>query len=242
MNGTIQKIKISSFNCEIYFPEKYNVSNEKYPVVYVNGEGNISEFMGKIETHFHYDCQPFILVGIEQHNWNRDFTPWPAPALTKKTEGFKGEADNYLYKLIHEIKPFVDENYRTRKEPNNTALVGYSLAGLAAVYAMYKTSVFGKIASISTSMWYDGFTEFLEKSKPVSNETKVYMSLGKSEEKSRNQRMAMVGDCTRRAFDILKSQLSVKEKLILEWNNGGHFTDIPERFEKAIVWLMKEVL
>lgn len=239
MNGIIQKIEISSFNCEIYLPEKYNISDEKYSVVYVNGEGEIGEFIEKIEPHFDCDCKPFIFVGIEPQNWNSDFTPWPAPALTKKTEAFKGEADNYLRKLTHEIKPFVDESYRTRKEPNNTALVGYSLAGLAAVYAMYKTSVFGKIASISTSMWYDGFIEFLEKSNPVSNDTKVYMSLGKSEEKSRNQRMAKVGDCTRKAFDVLKSQLSVKENLILEWNNGGHFTDISERFEKAVVWLMR---
>lgn len=238
MNGTIQKIKISSFNCEIYLPEKYNICDKKYPVIYVNGEGNISELIEKIESHFDYDCQSFILVGIEPHNWNRDYTPWPAPALTKKTEAFKGEADKYLYKLIYEIKPFVDQNYRTRKEPNNTALIGYSLAGLAAIYTMYKTSVFGKIGSISTSMWYDGFIEFLEKSKLVSNETKVYMSLGKSEGKSRNQRMAMVADCTLRAFDVLKSQLSVKENLIFEWNNGGHFIDIPERFEKAVVWLM----
>jgi len=239
MNGTIQKIKISSFNCEIYLPEKYSISYEKYPVVYVNGEGNTGGLMDRIEPHFHYACKPFILIGIEPHNWNSDFTPWPAPALTKKTEAFNGEADNYLRKLIYEIKPFVDENYRTRKEPNNTALLGYSLAGLAAVYAMYKTSVFGKIGSISTSMWYDDFIEFLENNKPVSNETKVYMSLGKSEEKSRNQRMAMVGDCTRRAFYVLKSQLSVKENLILQWNNGGHFTDILERFEKAVVWLMR---
>lgn len=239
MNGTIQKIKINGFNCAIYLPEKYSISDEKYPVVYVNGEKDISEIMDKIEPHFKHDCQPFILVGIEPHNWNSDYTPWPATALTKKTETFKGEADNYLYKLIHDIKPFVDENYRTIRESNNTALVGYSLAGLAALYAMYKTSTFGKIGSISTSMWYDGFIKFLEKSKPVSNKTKVYMSLGKTEEKSRNQRMAMVGDCTRRAFDLLKIQLSVKENLTFEWNNGGHFADIPERFEKAVVWLMK---
>lgn len=239
MKGTIQKIEISSFNCEIYLPEKYSISDEKYPVVYVNGEKDISEIMNKIEPHFNNNCKPFILVGVEPHNWSSDFTPWPAPALTKKTEAFKGEADNYLFKLTHEIKPFVDENCRTRKEPNNTALVGYSLSGLAAVYAMYKTSDFGKIGSISTSMWYDDFIGFLENNKPVSNEAKVYMSLGKSEEKSRNQRMGRVGDCTRRAFDAFKSQLLVKENLILEWNNGGHFTDIPERFEKALVWLMR---
>ncbi|MCD2346113.1 alpha/beta hydrolase [Clostridium guangxiense] len=238
MNGTIQKIEISSFNCEIYLPEQYNVSDEKYPVVYVNGEKDISEIMNKIELHFKHDCQSFILVGIESHNWNSDYTPWPAPALTKKAEAFKGEADNYLYKLIYEVKPFIDENYRTKPEPHSTVIVGYSLAGLAALYTLYKTSSFGKIGSISTSMWYDGFIEFMEANRPVSNKAKVYMSLGKIEEKSRNQRIAKVGDCTRRAFHILKSQLSVKENLTFELNNGGHFMDIPKRFEKALLWLM----
>lgn len=51
--------------------------------------------------------------------------------------------------------------------------------------------------------------------------------------------MAKVGECTRRAFDILKGQLSDKENLILQWNAGGHFKEIPERFERAIVWLLK---
>ncbi|PJI09535.1 MULTISPECIES: alpha/beta hydrolase [Clostridium] len=239
MKGNIHKIKIGNFNCEIYLPEGYDSSNEKYSVVYINGEGNISEIMGKIEPYFHSECKTFITIGIEAQNWNSNYTPWPAPALTKKTEEFKGEANIYLHKLIYEIKPFIDENYRTKSEPYNTALIGYSLAGLAALYALYKTSIFGRIGSISTSMWYDGWIEFMEENSPLNKNAKVYISLGKAEEKSRNQRMAKVGDCTRKAFNILRDELQAQENLILQWNNGGHFTEIPKRFQSALIWLMK---
>lgn len=238
MKGSIQKVKICDLNCEIYLPEGYNFSYNRYPVIYVNGESELDEFIDKVEPHFNCDCQEFILVGIESQNWNKDYTPWPAQALTKKTGDFEGEADAYLNKLVYEIKAFVDSNYRTKVEPHDTALIGYSLAGLAAIYAMYKTSTFGKIASISSSMWYDGWIEFMEKNIPLNNKEKVYISLGKGEEKSRNQRMARVGDHTRRAFEILKKQLSTSN-LTLQWNNGGHFTEIPSRFESALLWLMK---
>ena len=67
---------------------------------------------------------------------------------------------------------------------------------------------------------------------------RVYMSLGRGEERSRNQRMAKVGECTRKATFLLEEQLEFKGNIILEWNNGGHFSDLLSRFKKALLWLM----
>jgi predicted alpha/beta superfamily hydrolase len=117
--------------------------------------------------------------------------------------------------------------------------MGYSLGGLVSLYALYTCGVFGKIGSLSGSLWYDGWTEFMESNKPVDNGAKVYMSLGDREERARNPRMAKVGDCTRMAAEVLKQQLKSDENITLEWNSGGHFTEIPQRFQKAIIWLMQ---
>ena len=49
--------------------------------------------------------------------------------------------------LIDEILPKAKE--LMEGEPKFTGIAGYSLAGLFAVYAMYKTDVFDRVASMS---------------------------------------------------------------------------------------------
>ncbi|MDF2881403.1 MAG: putative esterase [Clostridiaceae bacterium] len=236
--GTINNLNICGCPCTLYLPQGYQTSGTNYSVVYMNGENEISEIMEAMEPHFDVDCEEFILVDVHSENWGSDYTPWPAPALAKKAEPFTGGASEYLNFLINKIKPYIDENYKTKPEPENTALIGYSLAGLAALYGLYTTEVFGIVGSLSGSLWYDGWIEFMNSNEPVNVHSKVYLSLGKGEEHNRNQRMAAVGSCTQKAFDILERQLESAENVTLQWNNGGHFVEIPERFHKAFAWLM----
>lgn len=241
MKGHIHNLTISDYECSLYLPSEYYTSHKNYPIVYINGDSIEQEFMEDIEPHFGADCGEFILLGIQSKNWNEDFTPWPAKPLTKKGESFEGGALDYLNILTNTIKPFIDEHYKTKPEPSNTALIGYSLGGLVSLYALYNFGAFGKIGSLSGSLWYDDWIEFMNSHAPVNVSAKVYMSLGKVEEKSRNKRMAKVGSCTREAFEILEKQLSFKENITLDWNEGGHFTKIPYRFKKALLWLMKDM-
>ena len=41
-------------------------------------------------------------------------------------------------------------------------LGGYSLAGLFALWAAYQTDVFSDVAAASPSMWFPGFTGYME--------------------------------------------------------------------------------
>lgn len=240
MKGTIQDFVIREYKCSLYLPGEYGIQGMYFPVIYVNGEDNIKEIMNRIEPCFVSGCETFILVSIQPEDWNNEFTPWPAPALSKKGTPFTGGAPSYIDFITNIMKPFMDTHYRTKPEPENTALIGYSLGGLTALYGLYKSKAFGKIGSMSGSLWYDGWTEFMESNMPSNPNAKVYLSLGKSEEHSRSQRMARVGDCTRKAAGILKEQLLSSENLILEWNEGGHFNEIPQRFIRALLWLMQE--
>jgi predicted alpha/beta superfamily hydrolase len=239
MNGTIKNLTICGCECSLYLPPEYFMQGMYYPVVYMNGQDNISEIISDIESHFGEECEAFILLSIQSENWNDDYTPWSAPALTKKSEPFGGGASKYLYFLENSIKPFMDAHYRTKPEPNNTALIGHSLGGLTSLYALYISKTFGRIGSLSGSLWYDGWIEFMGVNKPLNADSIVYLSLGKGEEHSRNQRMATVGNHTRKAAEILTRQLALIENVTLEWKDGGHFTEIPERFQRALIWLMQ---
>lgn len=232
-------------DCRLYLPSDYYEGARRYPVIYVNGEISIEGILTKLVKED--GRTDFLLLSVKPSNWNDDFTPWAAPAFRKGEETPAGKADAYLSCLIKEIKPYMDAHYQTRPEPEYTALFGYSLGGLTAVYAVYKTNTFGAIASLSGSLWFDGFCEFLERKKPLRTDLRVYFSLGKKESRSKNPRMGRVAACTERAVKILRSRLETENgcangaeertgAVYFEWNEGGHFKDIEGRFAKAIMW------
>ncbi|HEY4000808.1 MAG TPA: alpha/beta hydrolase-fold protein, partial [Candidatus Xenobia bacterium] len=67
-----------------------------------------------------------------------------------------GNADGYETFLIKELKPWVDGHYRTCPQASDTAIMGSSLGGLLALDAGSKhPDVFGKVAALSPSLWWD---------------------------------------------------------------------------------------
>lgn len=232
----INRIQISGVSCDLCLPADYHEGVDRYPVLYVNGEIPIEDILRKAVR----SCvlPDFILLAVHPLNWNDDFTPWSAPAFGKGEEAPKGQADIYLRRLVEEIKPYMDEHYRTRPEPECTALFGYSLGGLAAVYSLYRTERFGVVGSLSGSLWYDGFCEFVQGERPLRQPADVYLSLGKKEKLSRNPRMAKVAECTEKVREHLEKQGNF---VSFEWNEGGHFHDIADRYARAIIWWIRKL-
>lgn len=260
---TEHKLQIAGLSCSLFLPVHYESGTERYPVLYVNGEIPAEEILGEVRKAG--GKADFILLCIRPENWNDDLTPWSAPAFRVGEAPPQGRAKEYLTRLTEEIKPYIDIHYRTKPEPEHTALFGYSLGGLTALYSIYLTGRFGWIGSLSGSLWYDGFCEFMEKEKPLRPDIGIYLSLGKKESLSRNPRMCLVAECTKRAVEILEEQLvcTAEEGLFgrcrdgersvrcrdgeqsvrcrsgivrLEWNEGGHFHETAKRFARAIIW------
>jgi predicted alpha/beta superfamily hydrolase len=98
------------------------------------------------------EIEPVILVGVANTGLRRmaEYTP---------TRDFKmggGEGRSYGRLLIEELKPLIDRTYRTLPEAQNTALGGSSLGGLLSLYLGFAhPEVFGKIAVMSPSLWWD---------------------------------------------------------------------------------------
>jgi len=233
MHKSIKEIEIANLPCSLYLPPNYDLQTAYYPVIYINGEVPLEEILTELEKMS--VPADFLFLSIKVQNWNDDFTPWKAPAFRNGEEAPKGNADVYIEKLTNEIKPYMDEHYRTK--PEDSLLLGYSLGGLAALYTMCKTDLFAKIGSLSGSLWYDGFIDFMEKQHFTKESRRVYLSLGKKETRSRNAKMGRVLECTEGIKYLLESQIG-KENVAFEWNDGGHFHEIPKRFAKALRWLL----
>lgn len=234
MYGSIEEIQIADFSCILYLPDGYLFQTVRYPVVYINGEAPVREILAELKKA---DVPTqFLLLAIKPQNWNDDFTPWESPAFRKGEDAPKGNADLYIEKLAGKIKPYMDGHFRTKQE--DCILLGYSLGGLTALYTLYQTDIFTKIGTISGSLWYDGFAEFMER-RPLERENlHIYLSLGKKESRSLNKRMGNVGECTGRIRRMLKKSLG-EGQVLFEWNDGGHFHEIPQRYAKALQWLLR---
>ncbi len=164
----------------------------------------------------------FRLIAVKIDRWNADLSPWRAPAVFGKEE-FGGGAEATLAEIL-----------KLAGEKGKTYYIGgYSLAGLFALWAAYRTDAFRGVAAASPSVWFPGFTDFM-RAGTIRCEA-VCLSLGDREEKTRNPVMAAVGDRIREARDILTAQGT---GCALEWNPGNHFRDAPLRTAKAFAWVL----
>lgn len=64
-------------------------------------------------------------------------------------------------------------------------LAGYSLAGLFAVYSLYRTAVFSRIASMSGSLWFPGLMEYIASHEMKRLPECVYFSIGDRESRTK---------------------------------------------------------
>lgn len=174
-----------------------------------------------------------VLVAIEGVDWNRDLSPWAGKKAFRSGEAFAGGADAYLKELIETIVPAVEGSIDYT--PSRRILAGYSLAGLFALYAMYRTDIFNEFGSISGSLWYDGFLEFMMKNQPLKIPDRVYFSLGNREKITRNQRLGLVEE---RTIEAEKQLRSLGSDTLFELTPGNHFEDVTDRIARGLRWLV----
>lgn len=148
--------------------------------------------------------------------------------------GVCGEAEETLAYIEDVLLPWMRRAYGDMP----CVLGGYSLGGLFALWAAYRTESFDGICAVSPSLWVRGWDAYAEGRVPCADA--VYLSLGDKEERARNVRMAAVGDCVRRQASRLTRQLA-EGKTVFEWNRGGHFDDEPRRMARGLAWTAERV-
>ncbi|MBR3428380.1 MAG: alpha/beta hydrolase [Bacteroidales bacterium] len=170
------------------------------------------------------------IVVIEDVNWNDDLTPWPAEGVFKKAKPFGGKAASFLDKLTNEIIPNTERDIDIADAERT--LLGVSLSGLFAVWSAFNTDAFANIISISGSLWYDGFVEWMKEQMPSPQLKKVCLILGEKEKNAKEKRMATVEERSLAAADILKAKslATVSFELV----EGTHFSPIMPRLELAL--------
>ena len=152
-------------NVIVYVPPGYEHEPHcSYPVLYMHDGQNLfdpetSFVRGRTwEIREHADrlilageIEPLIVVGI--YNTPRRLEEY-THARDRRMGG--GDADKYGRLLVHELKPWIDDKYRTRTGEEDTGLGGSSLGGLVSLYlGLRHAETFGKLAIMSPSVWWN---------------------------------------------------------------------------------------
>lgn len=146
-------------NLIVYLPPGYGDGSRRYPVFYIHDGQNLFDpataFAG---NEWHVDevaaqliaagkTEPLIIVGI--YNTGRE-------RIQEYTSGLGDKPPLYAQLVVEEVKPFIDAHYRTLPDLGHTGLGGSSLGGLVSMAIGLKyPRVFGKLAIVSPSVWWD---------------------------------------------------------------------------------------
>jgi predicted alpha/beta superfamily hydrolase len=149
----------------VYLPPGYGAAGTRYPVLYLQDGQNLFDpstaFGGRdwragetADDLIRRDAiEPLIIAGVYNTGVRRisEYTPTRDRRLRKG-----GKGDRYAEMLVRELKPFIDHEYRTRKSAVHTGVGGSSLGALASLQAgLLYPRVFGKLAILSPSVWWD---------------------------------------------------------------------------------------
>lgn len=177
-------------------------------------------------------CPDFSLVTIGGLNWNHDMAPWECPPVFAGGEACSGGADAYLKLLLEEIVPQAEKKIRRCFVEGNA---GYSLAGLFAVYTLYHTDLFVRAASMSGSLWFPDFKEYVISHEMKRKPERLYFSLGDRECRTGNPYLKTVRERTEEIADHYRG---MGIHTTFRSHSGGHNKNVVKRTAAGIAWIL----
>lgn len=123
--------------------------------------------------------EPIIIVGIHSDaKRTSNYVPYFDEGVKQDFGEYQPDADKYTRKIIKQVFPFIEKNYKTKP---GRGIAGYSFGGLHATWAALNyPEEFSFSASLSPSYWVKDFEIFKEGSKAKANQT-YYFDVGTSE-------------------------------------------------------------
>ncbi|WP_313027738.1 alpha/beta hydrolase-fold protein [Soonwooa sp.] len=168
-------------------PYNYHETEQDYPVLYLQDAQNLFnessafgnwEIDKKLALLAEYGRGNLIVIAVE--HGNNDRIKEYIFDNEEVTEGAEGK--KYLRFITDTLKAFVDKNYRTKKDRDNTGIGGSSLGALISIYAGFLyPEVYSKLLIFSPSLWVEPNNDFPLMKFSKAFYTKVYLYGGAKE-------------------------------------------------------------
>lgn len=219
-------------------PHDYDNSSESYPVMYLQDAQNLfnesAEFGNweidkKLAVMSEYKIGKIIIIAIEHAEEDR-----VKEYNVGKTVLGKGQGKKYIHFVTDTLKPYVDRNFRTKKEREFTGIGGSSMGGLISIFSgLRNPEVYGKLMIFSPSLWVVPDLKINSK-KAYSADTKIYLFAGGDESET------MIEHLKKFENNLISSDfVKDKSKINLSINRQGKHSETywSDEFPKAIEWL-----
>jgi predicted alpha/beta superfamily hydrolase len=219
-------------------PHNYDQSGESYPVLYLQDAQNLFnenaqygnwEIDKKLAVMSEYKIGNIIIIAIEHAEQDRI-----KEYNVGKTVLGMGQGKQYIRFVTDTLKPFVDNNFRTKTQREFTGIGGSSMGGLVSIFSglMYP-EVYGKLMIFSPSLWVVPKikidTDFDE-----ANQTKIYLYAGGDESATMIEHVRSFKD---RMLSNESSKDKMKIKLSINMSGKHNEACWSDEFPKAIEWL-----
>jgi predicted alpha/beta superfamily hydrolase len=177
----------------LYLPDSYQKEPDKrYPVLYMFDGHNVffdaDATYGKswgMRDYMRKSKKQLIIVAVEcDHEGNsrlQEYSPYNFDA--PKLGPIRGKGAVYMNWLTKTLKPYIDSNFRTLPDRDNTLIAGSSMGGLMALYGVCAyNQVFCRAACLSPSLWVDAnqAMQMIAKAN-LRKDTCIYMDYGSEE-------------------------------------------------------------
>jgi predicted alpha/beta superfamily hydrolase len=231
----------------IYLPASYALPTnngetaKRYPVLYMHdgqnlfddatsyvGEWGVDETLNALAQSHGLEL---IVVGVDHGGEKRmpELNPFDS------AEFGNGEGDAYLDFLVGELKPLIDQNYRTLPERANTAIMGSSMGGLISHYALARhPQIFSRAGIFSPAYWAGPQIFPMAEQQPLPPDARLYLLMGGQE-----------GEGMVKGLDAMRATLAAQHpaenwqaKLVPEGiHNEGFWR---AEFAEAVLWLFSQ--
>jgi predicted alpha/beta superfamily hydrolase len=224
----------------VYLPPSYGSSGRHYPVLYMQDGQNLFDATTSFAGEWHVDETmervsreglEAIVVAIPNSGKHRadEYSPFE----DERIGGGKGES--YLSFLVDTLKPRIDAEFRTRREPVATGIMGSSMGGLISLYALLRRpDTFGFAGTMSPALWFARGAIFRVANEIPHWDGRLYLDTGTLEGRGHvRQVREMVRLLRRRAVHPRRQIRYVEER-------GAHHNEAAwaRRFEPALRWML----
>lgn len=187
----------------VLLPSSYKNTEARYPVVYMHDGQNAffedeafnGQSWGVIETtKFHQQLPDMIFVAIDNGGLNRanEYSAWQIHDKSEDLSYMQGGQGHEFGKfLMEEIKPFIDETYRTKADKEHTAMIGSSLGGnITAFMGVEYRDQIGKLGVFSLANWITdrAFDDYI-KTQTLDPTQQIYIQVGTLEGDSTDRKL-----------------------------------------------------
>jgi predicted alpha/beta superfamily hydrolase len=222
-------------------PYDYYVSEKTYPVLYLQDAQNLFnegsgygnwEIDKKLSILAEYGRGDVIVIAIEHGSEERikEYI-FDNDNVANGSEGKK-----YIRFITDTLKPYVDENYRTKRDRENTGIGGSSLGALISIYSGFLyPEVYSKLLIFSPSLWVEPNNNFPIMNFRVPYKTKIYLYGGAQEGSKMVKRIRIFEEYLKRWEKKNLFDFEFKTSINPEGTHSEFYWS--QEFPRAIEWL-----